>query len=190
MKTIFDLAASGFEINMNTYGEAVYSLPYMSVNFAFVASDHDRDLFASISALGTGDGLVLGIKRGSYFARHIRQVLPGARFVELWSESQFFEGPPERMDALVTTAEGGSAWTLIHPEFAVVDPSDENTTAPIAFLIARADAKTAIDLGTWIRLKQHDGTLDQLYKYWILGQGANKVGARWSVIRNVLHWVE
>lgn len=186
----FDLAASGFKINLRAFGDAIYSLPYMNVNLALVAADHDRERFASLSDLGTGSGLVLGVKNGSYFGRQIQSILPDARLVQLWSESQFFEGPPERMDALITTAEGGSAWTLIHPEFAVIDPNDSNTSAPIAVLLARADTKTAADLGTWIRLKQHDGTLKDLYRYWILGLGANNNQPRWSVIRNVLHWVD
>ena len=29
-----------------------------------------------------------------------------------------------------------------------------------------------------------------LYDYWILGIGAEPVQPRWSVIRNVLHWID
>jgi hypothetical protein len=39
-------------------------------------------------------------------------------------------------------------------------------------------------------LKRKDGTLDVLYRYWILGQNAAPQRPRWSVIRNVLHWVD
>ena len=35
-----------------------------------------------------------------------------------------------------------------------------------------------------------NGTLDAAYKYWILGQNAVPHQPRWSIIRNVLHWVE
>ena len=186
----FDIAASGIEINLHAYEGAVYSLPYSAVNLAFVVADHERGRYSTIAELGTGKGLVLGVKKGSYFGRFIQSALPDARMVELWSESQFFEGPPERMDALVTTAEGGSAWTLIHPNFAVIDPRDDETSAPIAFLLTRPDTQLALDMETWIRLKQHDGTLEKLYNYWILGRGTERTGARWSVVRNVLNWVE
>lgn len=33
-----------------------------------------------------------------------------------------------------------------------------------------------------------DGTLDRVYKHWILGQDAAPKGPRWSIMRNVLHW--
>jgi Na+/H+-dicarboxylate symporter/ABC-type amino acid transport substrate-binding protein len=186
----FDIAASGIAVNIGAYEDATYSQPYLNVNLAFVAADHRRSDFSSMAALGTGQGFVLGIKKGSYFQRYIREILPDARIVELWSESQFFEGPPERMDALVTTAEGGSAWTLIHPEFAVIDPRDNETSASIAFLFARADTQIGADIGTWLQLKRNDGTLRRLYEYWILGRGAKPTARRWSVVRDVLSWTD
>jgi ABC-type amino acid transport substrate-binding protein len=45
-------------------------------------------------------------------------------------------------------------------------------------------------INTWISLKKTDGTIDSLYNYWILGKNAVPVKPRWSVIRNVLHWVD
>jgi ABC-type amino acid transport substrate-binding protein len=42
----------------------------------------------------------------------------------------------------------------------------------------------------WLRLKREDKTLDQLYEYWILGRGAKPRQPRWSVIRNVLGWID
>jgi hypothetical protein len=45
-------------------------------------------------------------------------------------------------------------------------------------------------LNTWIILKKKDDTIERIYDYWILGRGAKKKEPRWSVVRNVLHWVE
>ena len=35
-----------------------------------------------------------------------------------------------------------------------------------------------------------DGTVDAVFDHWILGQGAMKKQPRWSIIRNVLHWID
>jgi hypothetical protein len=43
---------------------------------------------------------------------------------------------------------------------------------------------------TWIELKRQDGTFDGLYQYWILGRNATPSTPRWSIIRDVLHWVD
>jgi hypothetical protein len=32
--------------------------------------------------------------------------------------------------------------------------------------------------------------LDTLYRHWIPGEAATSTTPRWSVIRNVLHWVD
>jgi len=39
-------------------------------------------------------------------------------------------------------------------------------------------------------LKRRDGTIDALHQHWILGRDAVGRRPRWSVIRDVLHWVE
>jgi ABC-type amino acid transport substrate-binding protein len=61
---------------------------------------------------------------------------------------------------------------------------------PLAYPIAGRDTVFADFINTWIELKRKDGTIDDLYKYWILGQNATPHGPRWSIIRNVLGWVE
>ncbi|MGI9394729.1 MAG: cation:dicarboxylate symporter family transporter [Boseongicola sp.] len=185
----FDIAVSGLEINLGAGGASLFSLPYSTAHFAFVAPDYDREQFETITGLEEGEGLTIGVKTGSYYEQFLRRALPKARIVELLSDSQFFEGPPEPMDALATSAEVGSAWTLIHPTFAVIDPRDDDTSLPLAFL-RRRDDKIENGLDTWFRLKRHEGTLDSLFEFWILGVGAVNETQRWSVIRNVLKWVD
>ena len=55
----------------------------------------------------------------------------------------------------------------------------------------RDDLAWATFVNTWIELKRRDGSLDGLYSHWILGKARRAASTpRWSVIRNVLHWVE
>ena len=61
---------------------------------------------------------------------------------------------------------------------------------PLAYPIGRRDPEMASFVSTWIDLKKQDGTIDQLFDYWIMGKNAERKQPRWSVIRNVLHWVE
>jgi hypothetical protein len=42
----------------------------------------------------------------------------------------------------------------------------------------------------WIDLKKKDKTIKALYDHWILGKAAEKKEPRWSIIRDVLHWVK
>ena len=72
----------------------------------------------------------------------------------------------------------------------VVVPEPGLIKVPLAFPLARRDERFASFINTWIDLKRRDGTLDELYSYWILGRNAAPKTPRWSVIRNVLGWVE
>ena len=45
-------------------------------------------------------------------------------------------------------------------------------------------------MNAWIDLKRKDGTIGALYDYWVLGRNAVTPEPRWSVLRNVLHWVK
>jgi Na+/H+-dicarboxylate symporter len=64
------------------------------------------------------------------------------------------------------------------------------------FALSAADAAGRHDqawgtfVNAWIEMKRRDGTLDTLYHHWILGEAATSTTPRWSVIRNVLHWVD
>jgi len=71
----------------------------------------------------------------------------------------------------------------------VVVPLPRLVQVPLAFPLA-SDSDFAKFVDVWIDLKRKDGTLQALYEYWILGRNATPQRPRWSVIRNVLHWVE
>ncbi|MEO2175620.1 MAG: hypothetical protein ABGY96_16130 [bacterium] len=53
-----------------------------------------------------------------------------------------------------------------------------------------ADPEWERFVSTWLVLKKKDGTVDRLYSHWILGGGALTKEPQWSIIRDVLHWVD
>ena len=109
------------------------------------------------------------------------------------SYRDFFEqkGPGEGLDALFTGAESGSAWTLLYPSYQVVTPFADDISIPLVYPFSGGD-DAAMDefIDHWVLLKKHDGIIDSGYDYWILGKGTETRGPRWSVIRDVLGWVD
>ena len=45
-------------------------------------------------------------------------------------------------------------------------------------------------VSNWIDLKRKDGTIDSLYESWILGSASRSKEPRWSIILDVLGWVD
>ena len=120
----------------------------------------------------------------------MRKNLPRAELVKLDSPSEFFDRKSEDLDALFISAERGSTWTLIYPEYSIAVPQPDVLAAPVSIAMADDAESLAHFINAWLRLKREDKTLDQLYAYWVLGRGSQPRQPRWSVIRNVLGWVE
>ncbi len=110
-------------------------------------------------------------------------------FVEVANESEFFDRYPEVADALVTSAEAGSAWTLRHPNFIVVKPDELDTRSPLYYLVPET-SRFADLVNGWLKLRRRDGSIQQLYDYWILGQDDRDPAPRWCIVRDVLRWIE
>ena len=124
-----------------------------------------------------------------YYTDQVRRYLPQATIVTLNSIAEFFEGRGEELDALAYTAEAGSAWSLLYPAYTVAIPQPA-PTIPVAYLLPRGDWEMVGFINTWLELKKRARTIDALYDYWILGKNAVPQQPRWSVLRNVLHWVK
>ena len=186
----FDIVMSGIGATARRSAQMLLSDPYMEVTRALVVPDHLDKEFADLEAMRRRGPFNIGVVARTAFSREIHEKAPAANIIELESESQFFQDPPQPMDALLTSAEGGSAWTLIYPAYTVVNPLPRAIKLPLAYPYGGPDARFEHFLEHWIDLKQNDGTVEALYDYWILGRGAEERGPRWSVMRDVLGWVD
>jgi Na+/H+-dicarboxylate symporter/ABC-type amino acid transport substrate-binding protein len=185
----FDVAISGITATATADRVGYFSDAYMYVNMGMVIPDYQKRDFALPSSIRDMEGLRIGVLKRSYFMGRARFHFPDAEIVLLDSERDFFEKPALKLDVLMTTAEGGSAWTLLYPRFTTIDPVDNVESAPLVFAIPEEmDMEEFIEV--WIQLKKLDGTIDGLVDYWIKGQLPGAKPPRWSVIRDVLHWVD
>jgi len=185
-----DILMSGLAVTPDRAAQMDLSVSYRDETLAFVVPSHRRKDFSMRAALGERKGLRLGILRDPYYAAQLRVALPNAEAVELSMPREFFEGNEADLDAFLFTAEAGSAWTLLHPRYAVVVPQPGLSSIPLAYAVPRGEKELVDYVNAWIELKLKDGTTTRLYDYWILGRGAVEKKPRWSVIRNVLHWIE
>ena len=56
--------------------------------------------------------------------------------------------------------------------------------------IAKGDYIFLEYLNHWLTLQKTSGAVAKQFDYWILGKTARRKTPRWSIIRNVLHWVD
>jgi ABC-type amino acid transport substrate-binding protein len=148
--------------------------------------DHRRAAFASWDDIRAAKGLRLAVPLEGYYLDKARTELPQADIVTFEHAGSMFEPRDPPLDAIAFTAERGSAYTLLHPEYSVVVPRPRQLKVPLAYVIAGHDAALATAINTWIDLKRKDGTIDELFAHWILGRDARPHQRRWSVLDDVL----
>ena len=185
-----DLVMSGVAVTTERARDLLLSDSYLDETAALVVPDHERNQFATWDELRDRAALKIAAPDVPYYVRKLHSLLPGATITIQPDVSTWFTGGASGFDALALPAERGSAWTLRYPAYSVVVPGPEPIKVPLAYPIARHDAALARLVNTWIALKRKDGTIDAAYRYWILGHDAAPDRPRWSIIRDVLHWVE
>lgn len=185
-----DVVMSGLLITPERSLEVRFTEPYLKSTLGLIVADHDRSRFDSNQKLRALSDIRIGAVNLPYYGQFVRRYLPDVEVVELESARRFFKAEPGEYDALLFSAEAGSAWTLVYPQFSVVVPKPRTVTAPIGLGLPRDAPQLADFVETWLMLQREAGILDVLQRYWILGEGAESTEPRWSVIRDVLGWVD
>jgi ABC-type amino acid transport substrate-binding protein len=185
-----DIVMSGVPISMSRAHQVTFSNPYMEETLAFLVEDHRREAFGNWENIENMAGLKLGMINLPYYTRRIRHALPQAEIEILNTPREFFRKEKGELDAFLYWAEAGSAWSLIYPDYSVAVPHPRVISVPVVYPMPREAPDMVQYVNTWIELKKRDQTLEDLYNYWILGKDAVKRGPRWSVIRDVLHWID
>jgi ABC-type amino acid transport substrate-binding protein len=186
-----DIIMGGISVTTGRASEMVFSPPYIDETLSFVVPDHRRADFSSAEWVRRTPGLRVAVPNLPYLEEIIHREFPRAEIVPVSVDRvvDFFTGRMERIDALVFPAERGSYFTLLYPAFSVAVPHPLTLRFPLAYPVARRDLELARFLGIWIDLQRKNGTIQALYDHWILGRDAIPKQPHWSVIRDVLHWV-
>jgi Na+/H+-dicarboxylate symporter len=186
----FNIAMSGIGMSISRIEALNFSDPYLELTNALIVRDHRRDEFVDLKSIRKIEGLTLTLVKDKSYVQRIEKVLPRVEVIELDSNREFFERNVGSWDALLTSAEVGSAWTLMYPKYTVVIPKPNIETFPLGYAVAKGNQDLLVFLNNWIQIKKNSTRIKAAYNFWILGQDAVPKKPRWSVIRNLLKWVE
>jgi hypothetical protein len=150
---------------------------------AVVVEDHRRNEFKGWRLIDEKRTVRLGVV-GERRANSVKHYLPITEIVLLETYSDFFTDNPKDVDALVISAEAGSAWTILYPAYSVVVP-EPHLKANAAFAIPLATSDFENFVNDWLQMKQTSGIIDKLYNKWILGEEADQKKGRWSIGRDL-----
>ncbi|GHC01056.1 cation:dicarboxylate symporter family transporter [Cerasicoccus arenae] len=183
-----DIVMSGIAMNVARLEQMSFSQPYEHLTFAFITTDKKKDIFSDRVRLTNTKGLTIAVVNDSYYAKSLKIYLPLANIKNINTMEEYFKAPTGTYDAVLTSAEEGSAWTLLYPSFAVTIPKPGTVSLPIAYPVPYDDVEFEDFISKWIAVNHGGLRYEEIYNHWILGRGASVTKPRWCIMRNVLGW--
>ena len=185
-----DVLMSGIDITPERATRARFSPPVADLTLGFVVPDHERNDFSTWDEIQARADLTVAIAGARHYERLLGELMPEATIVRLPSLRDYFTGKSQGADALVTSAETGSAWTLVYPQFAVAVPQPDPIAIPIGYATPLGEPALGSYVDAFVRLMAKDGTVQMLFAHWFEGKTTTTRVRRWSVIGDVLGWVD
>lgn len=154
------------------------SEPYLRAHLALVVRD---EAVARLQGLAggrpLGRPLRLALSDPALQTPLLREQLAGllgaghtsVELLQIGSRQEFF-GPAgrQRFDGLLTTAEGGAAWAVVHPTTTLLAPFADALPVRLVLLIGGDDQDLADWVNGWLATQEAQGGLRRLYDHWIL----------------------
>jgi ABC-type amino acid transport substrate-binding protein len=165
--------------------------PVLNQPVGMIVKDYLRDRFREWAEVRKLPPLKVAVVDNRAALDMLRQLLPDATPVPYKNKEELEHilaaGAPG-VDAVGMFAEEAAAWTIRYPQFSFVPPAPP-ILIPSGYAVARGNTDLLLYLDTWLLNAELNGTIHDLYRYWMLGQIEATQPPRWSVIRNVLGWV-
>ena len=184
-----DIVMSGTVVTTERSTRIQFSSSYLNETIAFLVPDHRVAAFSNWDTIRSMERLRVAAPANPYYIRKLHDELGNVDVVPITGLDEAFAALNGSADAVLVTAERGSAFTLMHPAYSVAVPKPRPVKVPLAYAIPGRDAAMQSVVDNWIELKRDDGTIDRLFEHWIMGRTPGARPPRWSVIRDVLHWV-
>ena len=187
-----DVLFNSVAMTMRRVKHAAQTDPFNTVTMALLVPDHRRDDFRTWAGIRQQGEISIVTSAFQSLPQAIWARMPDATIELLTSmeeQQAYFESKGERADAFLDAAEEGAAWTILYPRFTVVVPRPV-VQVPIVYLVARNNPSLLRVMNAWLRIETHTGGIEELYDYWIQGEIGSAKPPRWSIVRDVLHWVD
>lgn len=183
----YDIAMSGLQMTVDLMQQMNFTDPVLDLTRSLVVLDYRVKEFDSFEDIMSAGSVTVAYVEAEKLIEKVKPIFPHINFVPISQYKQFFKQKPGTYDALLISAEAGSAWTLFYPEYGVA-VYNRNARYPAAYGVAWKNTDLLRYLNNWLKLKRVDGSIDKAYSYWILGKGASEKEPRWSILKNVIGW--
>ncbi len=187
---LYDIAMSGLTINEDRLRKLSFTNPYIDARIVFVMRKKYRKELTSIDAILERPQVKVAVLRGSSYETLAHTLFPDTQIVAIDSYEDYARYQPNAV--LIRGEPQAVAWSLHYPNFTVVVPTEPIGKDSLGYAVKQNDVAFVSFLNQWLRLKKHEEFTQRQYDLWVLGKTETVLieEPRWSVVRNVFHWVD
>jgi len=184
-----DFAISGVQVTTKRMQYVNFTNPVLNLHYCVVVKDYRAKEFGIDGDL-TDKKLKIAAVGNYAIMDNLKKKFHKVEFIKIKKDKEFFQDVNEQYDGLLISLEAGKAWTLLYPEYTAIYRKDLVESFPASYALAQSNISLLNFMNSWLELQKGSGKIDSIYDYWIQGHNASPKQPRWSVIKDVLHWVE
>jgi proton glutamate symport protein len=184
----YDLAIGGVYVTDERLQAVTVSKPYLQSKLALIVRSGNAHRFLHGPTIRRQQGLKIATFKSDIVDPIARALFPQAEIVVVPDYDVLLRD--DSIDAALWTLEQARAWAAANPGFSAVVPTDFGAPLLIAYLMPPNSTQFANFVNQWLDLQRANGFEQQMKDYWLQGKPQPDSRPRWSIIRNVLHWVE
>jgi Na+/H+-dicarboxylate symporter/ABC-type amino acid transport substrate-binding protein len=177
LRTI-DLAVGGIQASPQRAIRQHLSRGYQAVHLGLVVPDDKVALVQNLPKQPLGRPLRIAVADADSTGPELRDRIarelggsgtrPVVELLSVPSKDVFFTAAGvQRFDALLTTAEGGSAWAVLHPRTSLLAVFRDRLGSEMVVGVAGEDHALSTYLDTWLARAQARGLTETLFRRWI-----------------------
>jgi ABC-type amino acid transport substrate-binding protein len=184
----FDIAMAGIYVTPRRLAEMTVSAPYFQSPLALFLPAKEAQRFRTREGILAMRGVRIGVFDDPVLRPLVARLLPNAEVVVVPDYATLPDFT--RIDAAVWTLEQAATLARAHEDIAVVVPRDLGSPFLFAYLMPPESSEMRRFVNYWLELRRADGSEARRLAYWIHGQLPPPTQPRWSVARDVLHWIK
>lgn len=185
----YDIGMSAVSMNESRIQNAFFSTPYLSSPIILVMKEAVKKRLKSSAYIFGDKSLKIAAVKGTSFEELLPKLFPEHSHVLLDSYNSFTKN--NQADILIWNEFEAIAWILKHRSFRILYPQPAFGQDTLCYILKQGDTDFLEFVNNWLILKKDEGFFDHQYNLWIQGKtdSIESKERRWSVVRNVLKWL-
>ncbi|MBM3207591.1 MAG: cation:dicarboxylase symporter family transporter [Chlamydiae bacterium] len=184
-----DIAMSGISITEERLKQISFTNTYMKPKYVFVTYEKKKKYFSSLDEIQENPRIRIAVLKGSSYESVAHDLFPDHKIVYLESYDAF---NPSAADGILWEEQQAIYWSLGKKDIRVIFPSPSVGVDSLSYAVNSSSPKFLTYLNQWLTLKSSENFSKKQYDLWIdeKTEIAAPYEPRWSIIRDVLKWVE